>query len=387
MALGQNYDAVLTVGTQLDSQKLYSQIASITRSVPPLKLRTQGNLPLGQLSRDANEFSKSLAAANSRVTAFAVSAGSLFAISRGMQEIVKSTLEVEKALTDVNVVMGLSTSELGKFSSSLFDVANKTAQSFATASKAALEFSRQGLSVEETLKRTQDALTLTRFTGLGVEESILAITTALNSFDSAALNSTKILEKISAVDVSFAVSGKDLAQGLTRVGSIARDAGVEFDKLLALITSARQISGRTGEVVGTGIGTIIQRLGRRETLETLNALGVATETLTGELLSADQVLVNLAQKWESLTDAQRNNIGALVGGVRQNNILKALMSDLSKESSIYARATLEAANASGIAAQRTDELNKTLSAQLQVLFNQLKEASSTVGNLTIRPVI
>ena len=37
---------------------------------------------------------------------------------------------------------------------------------FQDTTKAALEFARQGLKVEDTLKRTSDALTLVRLTGI-----------------------------------------------------------------------------------------------------------------------------------------------------------------------------------------------------------------------------
>ena len=47
---------------------------------------------------------------------------------------------------------------------------------------AATELARQGLTVEQTLKRTQDALILTRLSGLKAAESVEAITAALNSF-------------------------------------------------------------------------------------------------------------------------------------------------------------------------------------------------------------
>ena len=47
----------------------------------------------------------------------------------------------------------------------LFKVARNTSQSLETAT-AALEFSRQGLSMEETLRRTNGALVLTRLMDL-----------------------------------------------------------------------------------------------------------------------------------------------------------------------------------------------------------------------------
>ena len=45
-------------------------------------------------------------------------------------------------------------------------------------------------------KSTKDALTLTRLSGLSVEDSVRAITTTLNSFNRSSLDSTKVLNKL-----------------------------------------------------------------------------------------------------------------------------------------------------------------------------------------------
>ena len=53
----------------------------------------------------ANEFSKSLEASNARVVAFGASAGVIMGVERALKSMVASTVKVEKALMDVNVVM------------------------------------------------------------------------------------------------------------------------------------------------------------------------------------------------------------------------------------------------------------------------------------------
>lgn len=375
----------ITLIAGIDQNSLLASVNSAVNRIPPLKFKVDTQ-PLGQISRQASEFSKSLQAASARVLAFSATAGQVYLVIRGFEKLKQVTIEVEKALTDINVLFGLSSRQLSTFANDLFRVANQTGQAWKTAADAALEFSRQGLSVSETLRRTKDALTLTRFTGLEVVDSVRAITTAMNSFGDAALNSTQIVEKLSAVDAQFAVSGRDLAEGLSRIGSIAKDTGVSFERLLGLLTSAKVLTGRTGEVVATGLGTIFQRLGRPEALEQLRELGIVTEDINGKFLSSDQILKNLAGTYNVLSDAQRNQIAQMVGGVRQGNILRALMQDLAKETSIAARATTIAATANDFAAKRQEELNKTLAAQFNETVNNLVNASSRIGKLTLEPL-
>ena len=106
-------------------------------------------------------------------------------------------------------------------------------------------------------------MTLARLSGLGVEESVNAITAALNGFRNAALSSTAVIDKIIAVDQAFAVSGADLAEALRRVGSTAEGAGVGLDELLGIVTAAQQITARGGAVIGNSFKTIFTRIRTR----------------------------------------------------------------------------------------------------------------------------
>ena len=101
----------------------------------------------------ADEFSKSLEASNARVVAFGASAGLIMGVERALKSMVASTVKVEKALMDVNVVMNASTKTLDQFGKGMFRVAKNTAQSFDTVAEAATELARQGLGMESTLDR------------------------------------------------------------------------------------------------------------------------------------------------------------------------------------------------------------------------------------------
>ena len=70
-----------------------------------------------------------------------------------------------------------------------------TAQGFNVVAEAALEFSRQGLTMEETLRRTNDALILTRLTSLKATEAVSGLTAAVNAFGSAGLTTKEIIDK------------------------------------------------------------------------------------------------------------------------------------------------------------------------------------------------
>ena len=89
------------------------------------------------------ELPKSLEASNARVLAFGASAGAIFAVEKAMSELVKTTISVEQALTDINVLLGASNKEFKRFSDGLFQVARQTGTAFNQVAESANEFARQ----------------------------------------------------------------------------------------------------------------------------------------------------------------------------------------------------------------------------------------------------
>lgn len=343
--------------------------------------------PLGRITGAVDEFRKSLDASNARVLAFGASAGAIFAVQKGFEKLITTTINVQKNLTDINTILGLSAKNLSNFGDQLFKVAGQTGQSFETVSQAAVEFSRQGLGVEETLKRTRDALILTRLSGLDVVSSTQALTATINSFNKVALDSTQIVNKLATVDAAFAVSSADLADAISRVGSSADSVGVNLDQLVALVTSVQQTTARGGAVIGNSLKTIFTRLERTDVLDQLEALGIQARNVDGSFKPAIDTLTQLATTFDGLSDAQRANVAELVGGVFQINILKAALGDLGKQYSIYNSALNTSTNATDTAVKRNEQLNQTLAALINKTTTNFTKLAADVGGLTLAPAI
>ena len=342
--------------------------------------------PLGRITGAVDDFGEAMAASNARVIAFGASTAVLGTAVASFRSLAKASIEVEKNLADVNRILQLSTSQLQTFGKELFNISKLTATSFNDASKALLEFSRQGLSAEETLRRTSDALTLTRLAGLGAEASVAALTATVNGFSKSGLTTTQVLNKLVAVEQAFAVSARDLSEGLARTGQAAQEAGADIDQLNALISAAQQRTARGGAVIGNALKTIFTRLQRSDTLDRLEEFNIAVRDVQGNTLPATTILQNFAGAYDKLADAQRAQLSEQVAGVYQVNILKAVISDLNSEQSIYNAALLKGANATNEASRANAQLNQTLSALLVQVGNNTQQLASTIGSVTFEPL-
>lgn len=380
-------DVTLTLGA--NTREIESAINRLSKKKVNLGGINSKNftVPLGRIQGQLGEFNKSLQASNARVLAFGASAGAIFAVQQAFSSLVRSTIDVEKKLAEINVVLGTSQKSLKSFGNELFNAAANAGMGFDAAAEAATEFSRQGLGLEKTLQRVNDALVLSRLTGLSVADSVNAITAAINGYNLSLKEQENLTSRIIAVDQAFAVSGADIAEAMRRVASTAQGAGVSLNELISIVTAAQQKTARGGAVIGNSFKTIFTRLQRPRTLEALDQLGIKVKDAQGAMLPAMQVLSNLAKQFDGLTHAQKSNVAQLVGGVFQINVLKAAIGDLSSEYSIYGNA-LEIANAATDEAnQRNAELNKTMSAQLNELVQNVTRVAAAFGELTIGPAL
>jgi TP901 family phage tail tape measure protein len=390
---GIRADIDLTVNTQGVKRSLDKATSEINKVVGKISGKPIGfnvneksfTQPLGRINSSANEFTKSLEASNARVIAFGASVAILDGISNSFKGLVREAVKFEKTLADINVVLNLSNAQLRQFGEGLFDTARKTAQGFNMASEAALEFSRQGLSTEEVLRRTNDALILTRLTSLKAADAVAGLTAAVNAFGDAGLTTTDIIDKLAAVDVKFAVSSEDLINALQRAGAVAIDAGVEFDSLIGLVAALQQTTARGGAVIGNSLKTIFTRIQRPESLRQLEEMGIAIRDISGAVLPADRILLNMSKTFDRLTQAQQSNVVQFSAGIFQANVFRAALRDLAKEQSLQVQATEVSANAAGEAAMKNELLNKTISALASQAGTNIQELGAILGDLALGP--
>ena len=353
----------VTGNTQPLEAAVQSAVNRIRKTPIKMSIDDKGvTQPLGNMKRGADEFSKSMEAANARIIAFGASMAIINGVADSFKAMVRNMVEVEKSLADINVVMGLSVQNLDKFGDGLFKVAKETGAAFKVAADAATEYARQGLGVEESLKRTRDALILTRLTGMDSAEAVKALTAAMNTYGDQIKDTTQLVSKFAAVDVKFAVSAEDFAAAISRTGQAAKSAGVSIDELVGIVTSAQQQTARGGAVIGNALKTIFTKTGRQDTLNQLEDLGIAVRDLEGNTIGAKRILTELANTFDKLTEAQKSQITQTMGGLFHINILKAVLSDAAKQNGILAEATGISSQATDEAIQKNQELRNTMAA-------------------------
>lgn len=379
-------------GRLVNQSKLERQVANVAKKAGRnLKIDLGTNAkdiksleqPLGRITGQADEFGKSMQAANARVIAFGASVGLINAVVQSFKSLITTTIEVEKSLAKINSILKTSTSGLNGLKNEIFEIAKGTEQTFGTVADAALELSRQGLNATEVTKRLNDAMILARLSGISAADAVSGLTAAVNSFSNAGLTTTDVLNKISNAANQFAVSERDLIEGFKRSASVAQQAGVSIDELGGIITAVQQKTARGGAVIGNSFKTIFTRIGRADNLDLLKSVGVQVTDLQGKILPATKLIEGLAKQLGSLNDVQVRSITEKIGGGFQIAPLIAALSDYSSESSIAIKATEAFRNATDQAYQKNIILNQTLSAAINTTSLSVQDLANRLGELGV----
>lgn len=203
---------------------------------------------------------------------------------------------------------------------------------------------RQGKSLEQTNTLLKDSIVLSKVSGLDAEESTQYLTAAMNGYNVAVDNVMGIVDKVSKVDLESATDAGGLMEAMSRVSTMANTAGVSMDKLLGYMASVGEIMQPPSmSTLGTAFKSIFARMsdikaqnyelvdddGTTQLLSdvesSLKKVGIDLRKTVTEYNSYADVLDNLAAKWNTLNDVQRNELAKAFAGTRQQEVFRTLM--------------------------------------------------------------
>lgn len=165
---------------------------------------------------------------------------------------------------------------------------------------------------------------------------------------------------------NFAISSTGIGEAMQRSASALYEAGNTIDESIALITGANSVI-QNPEQVGTALKTLALRLrGAKTELqeagEDVDGMAESTSQLQGKLLAlthgkvdimldeetfknTTQILREMADAWQYMTDIERAAALELMGGKRQANILSSLIKNFDTVESVIEKSTNSAGSA------------------------------------------
>lgn len=185
--------------------------------------------------------------------------------------------------------------------------------------------------------------------------------------------------KVTACDNQYAISTAQLATGLSKTGAVAKTFGVSLEEVLGHITAIGSVTMETGDVIGNSLKTIYSRMTtHKEAKKALDSVGISLTKMTDEGEKAKgigEIMGELAGKWRTLSDEQKQHIGVQIAGRNHLTRFLALMNNWKTATD----ATKTALNSQGSAAREQEAYMQSYEAKLNGIKTRFTELALAIG--------
>lgn len=261
-----------------------------------------------------------------------------------------------------------------------------------TVSEGATAWLRQGKSIQEVNDLVKSSVIFSKVGDMSAEDATKYLTASLNGYKLQTDAAQSVIDAISAIDLSAAVSSFDLAEGMSRVAVLADQSEVSMNKLLGYLATMSEVQQAGGAKTGSAMKSILSRMyniktGKLELVDedgtteklsdvetTLANVGINLRKTMTEYNSASDVLDALAAKWDTLNQAQQKAISVSLAGKNYNNFFNSLMENYDR----VQKYTDVAANSEGSGEQKFDLYLEGLEAKTNSLKASLESLLSSV---------
>lgn len=280
-----------------------------------------------------------------RITDFGVAARILNKVQKEIANVYQNILKLDEAMTDIRIVTGASVDEANSLMISYNKLAKELGTITTEVAKSASEWMRQGYTASESVNLITSSVKLARLGFMDMGSATTSLTAVLKGFNLQATESSEIVDKLTKLDAEYATTAGDIATALSRTAAAAKAANLDLDQTASMLTTIIDITQQDAGSVGNALKTILSRYGNvkagvfagmeedgedasesiNDVEKVLNTIGIQIRSTSTEMRGFDEVLDDLAEKWDNLNDVEQNAVATAMAGVRQRNQFLALM--------------------------------------------------------------
>ena len=268
-------------------------------------------------------------------------------IKRSISDLINTTKELDAALVDIQIATGETRQETHALMLSYNDLADELGRTTSDVAIAANDWLRAGYMGQEAAELTRASMQLSTLGMINSADATSYLISVLKGWKIEASDVTKVVDKLTAVDMSAAISAGDLAEAMSRANNSAQQAGVSLNNYMGMLTTVADVTQRSPETVGEAFKTLFSRIGNvkagkfvatqedmasedynEEVYDSLNdvetvldAIGIKLRQNVNTYRETEDVLKDIADIWKTLSDTEQGAVANALGGTRQREIV------------------------------------------------------------------
>lgn len=312
-----------------------------------------------------------------------------------IKDVYSSVKDLDAAMTELKKVTDLTDASYREFIGTASTLSQAIGATLTDTVNATADFARLGYTVDEATKLAEAALVY-KNVGDGIDdisESTESLISTIKAFGISAEESMGIVDKYNEVGNRFAISSEGIGTALQKSASAMAAANNSFEETIALATAMNSVL-QNPEVVGTAMKTVSMYLRAAKTEaeeagESVDGMANSVSELRGELLtltnhkvdimiddqnfkSTYQILKELSEVWEDLTDVDQSNILQLIGGKRNATAVTSLLTNFADAEAALATAQ----DAAGSALAENERYLDSIAGKLDVMQAKFETMSN-----------
>ena len=329
-------------------------------------------------------------------------------VRRSLREAFNTVKELDDAMAQTAVVTNYTISDMWNQLPKYTSVANELGVTTKGAYETMTLFYQQGLDSNKAFALGTETMKMARIAGLDYATATDYMTAALRGFNMelTELSAQRVNDVYSRLAAVTASNTQEISTAMTKVASLAHNANMEFETTSAFLAQIIETTRESAETAGTALKTVVARFsevkklysentlkGQDEEGEIIDVNKVSTALRTAGIdmnkyflgeVGLDDIFMELASKWDSLTAVQQRYIATQAAGSRQQSRFIAMMSNYSRTQELVA----EAYNSTGASEKQFEKTQASLETALNRLNNAWDQFIMNLANETaIKSVI
>jgi TP901 family phage tail tape measure protein len=267
-----------------------------------------------------------------KITSWAAGAGALYGslnlAKKSLDSFMESGLQMAR-LDQVFRGVGGSSREL---TDDVMGLAVAERRSREEALESAISWSRLGLTRRQVDQAVKVSLMAANVAEMDAAEATTHLQSVMAAYGLTVGDLEPLLGKLNAVSNTFNVTNKDMLTGLSRVASVAKQAGLPLEELIGLIGAGVGTTGQTGANIGNMLKSVMVGFSNPAVQDFLRNRFKMEVTSGGgnEIKNMSQVLGELWVTYQKLNSAERQSLLMRVAGKTQASRLAAVLDSYTK---------------------------------------------------------
>ena len=313
---------------------------------------------------------------------------------------------LDEAYTNVRQTMDISQNEFDSMKNTAYEVGNSYGALGTDILEMVKIYAGAGVTVEEVNEKLAGTVAFQNVSGLSGTDATNALQSIINQFQ---LTTSKGMSAGDAITyVGDAISGvaynlskdegdamKEIISAVEDAGSVVSQAGGSLEWYSAIVGTLAENMNATGSEVGGAMRMITARtLQQKDAFEELNdsgeeteqamanaekaltSLGISIRGANGDLRSIEDILGDVADKWDTLSDSDQQFVAEKLAGTNRRSYFMALMEDYERVDELQAKAL----NSQGNMMQASEKYAESLTGKLNQLTNAQENFYQTLMN-------